>query len=237
MSGRILSRRRARREATDAGFTLIEMMVAIGLFGILMAMVSLFIVTGLGAIRDTANANFVQAQQQNALLAMSREVQYIDNPVNSGVPPAAILEARPDKLVFFTLSGAGPVDRLPYKVMLCTTDRGVEEFSWAPTLTDGGAVLNTSPNMTVPTCDDGGGFGAARRVLLPNETGSEPSLTFHYWRDATSGDTPPTGDVEMVPATQLSTDELDRLSKVTMVLSDPALGTPLDQTVVLVNER
>jgi prepilin-type N-terminal cleavage/methylation domain-containing protein len=237
MSGSVLTKARARREAPDSGFTLIEMMVAIGLFAVLMAMVSVFVVAGLGAIRDTASANWVQAQQQNALLAMSREVQYIDNPVNSGVPPSAILEATPGKLVFFTLSGAGPVDRLPYKIMLCTTDRGVEEFSWAPALTDGGAVLNTSPNMTVPTCDDAGGSGASRRVLLPKETGTDPSLVFQYWREATSADNPSTGDVELVPATQLTTAQLDQLTKITMVLSDPSLGRTLDQTVVLVNER
>lgn len=212
----------------DAGFTLVELIVAIGIFAILMAIVSVVMVNGLGSIRDATTANTVQAQQQNALLVMSRQLKYIDNPVNSRNPPAAILQATPTSMVFFTVSGAGPVDRLPYKVMLCTTARGVEEFSWRPALTNGAAVLNTSPSMTVPACTDAGGAGAVRRILLPDGRDTAPSLGFEYFDAA---------GAPLVPSGSLSAAQLKSLASVRVTLSDPALGGPLQQSILLVNER
>ncbi len=237
MSERTLTPRARHRDASDTGFTLIELMVAIGLFGMLMALVTVFVVTGVGSIKDASTANNVQAQQQNAMLVMSRQVRYIDNPVNSGVPPAAILEATPDSLAFFTLSGTGTVDRLPYKLLLCTTPRGVESFTWPPALTSGGAVLDTTPDMTVPTCDDAGAAGANRRILLVDDISTAPDLAFRYWRARTAADPAGTGDVEMVPAGSLTSDQLDLLTKITVTLTDPSLGIPLEETIVLANER
>ena len=229
-AGAVTSRtpRRAARDQGDAGFTLVELLVAIGIFGLLMALVSVLMVNGLRSIRAASTANTVQAQQQNAMLVLSRQVKYIDNPVNSGVPPAAILQATPASMVFFTLSGTGQVDRLPYKVMVCKTTRGVETFTWAPQLVNGGAVLNTSPNMTVPTCNDAGAAGAGRRILLPDDTDTAPAVAFRYW-DADG--------VELVPAGQLSAAQLDVLDRVTVSLSDPSLGGALEQTITLVNDR
>lgn len=212
----------------DGGFTLVELLVAMGIFAVLMAIVSVIMANGLRTIRDATTANTVQAQQQNALLVMSRQVKYIDNPVNSGNPPAAILQATPTSMVFFTLSGSGPVDRLPYKVMLCTTPRGVEQFSWAPALTNGAAVLSTSPNMTVPACTDAGGAGATRRILLPNASDTAPALGFEYFDAAGAA---------LVPSGSLSADQLKSLASVRVSLSDPALGGALQQTILLVNER
>jgi prepilin-type N-terminal cleavage/methylation domain-containing protein len=236
MSGGV-TRNREARPARDEGFTLIELLVSIGIFGLLMAMVSVFVIQGVGAIKDASTANNVQAQEQNAMLVISRQVRYIDNPVNSGNPPAAILEATPSTLAFFTLSGTGNVDRLPYKVLLCTTNRGVESFSWPPALTNGGAILDTTPDMTIPTCDDAGGVGANRRILISDDASTAPAMSFRYWRARTSADPVGTGDVELVPTGSLTAAQLDLLTKITVTLSDPSLGTPLEQTVVLVNER
>jgi prepilin-type N-terminal cleavage/methylation domain-containing protein len=221
----------------DDGFTLIELMVAIGIFALLMAMVSVILVNGIRSIRVATTANNVQAQQQNTMLELSQLVKYIDNPVNTGVPPAAILNATPTSMTFFTLSGSGNVDRLPYKVVACTTTRGVETFTWAPALVNGAAVVNTNPNMTVPACTDAGAAGSRRRILLPNGADTNPTLGFRYWRDRTAADGVGTGDVELVPTGSLTTAQLALLRKVQITLSDPALGTPLEQTVVLANER
>ena len=222
---------------SDRGFTLIEVMVAIGLFGVLMALVSVLMMNGLSALRAASTANTVQAQQQNAMLAMTRAIKYIDNPTQGTNPPAAILQATPTSLAFYTLSGAGSVDRLPYKVMMCTTTRGVETFTWAPALTNGAAVLNLSPNMTVPTCNDAGANGSTRRVLLPNDRETAPSLAFTYWRARTAADGAGTGDIQLVPSGALTTAQLALLTKIKVRVEDPALGAPLEQTVVLVNDR
>lgn len=222
---------------SDAGFTLIEIIIAISLFGILMALVSVLMINGLRTMRVATTANTVQAQQQNAMLAMTRQVKYIDNPTSGTNPPAAILQATPTSMVFYSLSGSGNVDRLPYKVMMCTTTRGVESFTWAPALTNGAAVLNASPNMTVPTCDDTGATGATRRILLPNDNDTAPSLAFTYWRARTAADGAGTGDIQLIPSGALTTAQIATLTKVKIRLSDPALGSPLEQTVVLVNDR
>jgi hypothetical protein len=121
--------------------------------------------------------------------------------------------------------------------MICTSDRGVETFTWAPTLVNGAAVLDTAPDMSIPTCDDAGATGALRRVVMQDARDTEPALSLRYWRDRTAADAEGTGDVEMVPAGALTAEELDLLTKVTIGLSDPSLGTPLEQTVVLANER
>ena len=226
-----------RQPRDAAGFTLIEVMVAIGLFGLLMAMVSVLMINGIRSLRVASTANIVQAQQQNAMLAMTRQLKYIDNPTQGTNPPAAILQATPTAMAFYTLSGTGNVDRLPYKVMMCTTTRGVETFTWAPALTNGGAVLNASPNMTVPTCDDAGASGSSRRVLLPNDQDTAPTLGFTYWRARTAADGAGTGDIQLIPSGALTTAQIALLTKVKVRVSDPALGSPLEQTVVLVNDR
>ena len=217
--------RPARR---DSGFTVVELVVAIGIFVMLMALVTVLMLNGLRSLRVASTANVVQAQQQNAALALTRLLRYIDNPVNGiSTPPAAILQATPTSMAFFTLSGTGPVDQLPYKVAICPMPRGVETFSWAPALVNGAAVLNTSPNMTVPACTDAGATGATRRVLLPNESDTAPTLGFRYYAGAT----------ELIPNPALTTQQLATLTSVAIRLDDPSLGSPLEQTVVLVNDR
>jgi prepilin-type N-terminal cleavage/methylation domain-containing protein len=88
-------------DGRDRGFTLVELLVSIGIFALLMALVSVFMVTGLSALRDASTANSIQAQQQNAVIEMSRQVRYIDNPVPKGVGQPAIFWASPDRMVFF----------------------------------------------------------------------------------------------------------------------------------------
>lgn len=229
-----MTRRRARTAAHDGGFTLIELMVAMGLFAVLMALVSVFLITGLKSLKEASTANSVQAQQQNAMIAMSKQIRYIDNPVEKGVTVPAILKAAPNALAFFTLSGDGDVDRLAYKVMLCTSDLGVESFTWAPELVDGAAVENSSPDGTVPTCDDAGAAGSFRRLLVAKEANTDPSVEFRYFSGAT--EIVSTDPVSGEP-TALSSDQVDSITSVRIILTDPSLGAPLEQSVLLVNER
>ena len=221
----------------DGGFTLIELMVAIGIFALLMALVSVILINGIRSIRVATTANTVQAQQQNTMLVLSKLVKYIDNPLNTGVPPAAILQATPSSMAFFTLSGTGIVDRLPYKVAVCRTPRGVETFTWSPTLVNGAAVVNTSPDMSAPACTDAGAAGSRRRILLPDAPDTNPTAAFRYYRERTAADGVGTGDIELVPVGVLTAAQLALLHRVEITLSDPSVGAPLQQSIVLANER
>jgi prepilin-type N-terminal cleavage/methylation domain-containing protein len=221
----------------DGGFTLVELLVAMGIFTMLMAIVTVVFINGIGAIRTTTTSNDVQAQQENAMLWMSRLLRYTDNPTTSANPPAAIVQATPTSMAFFSYAGVDTVDRLPYKVVLCKTTRGVESFVWAPTLSNGAPVVVGSPNMTVPACNDTGATGSKRRLLLPIANDRSPALGFRYWRKHIPADGAGTADVELVPSGSLTTAQLAQLDKVEVTLTDAKLGTTLDQIVALANER
>ena len=250
MSHTVIGEHAGRQDSAggrDQGFTLVELLVSIGIFALLMALVSVFMVTGLSALRDASSANSIQAQQQNAVIEMSRQVRYIDNPVPKGVDEPAILWASSDQMVFFSLSGSGEIDRLAYKVMLCNSDLGVESFVWAPTLEGNDASFPSSvdsvPNTMVPPCSDDAATHweyvvddttmtkpVQRRLLVGKDNLSDPQVAFRFFE----------GDVEIQKLDQgvsLSLDELDRITRVEIVLTSPSLGAPLEQSVLLVNER
>ncbi|MDP1877231.1 MAG: prepilin-type N-terminal cleavage/methylation domain-containing protein [Actinomycetota bacterium] len=217
---------------SDAGFSLVELLVALAIFSLLAGVVSVVVVNGVQAIARVSTANQVQAEQQNAMLWVTRLLRYVDNPVSGSTPPESIVSATPTSMVFFTLSGTGTADRLAYKALLCTSTRGVESFLWAPAVTNGvPAAISTALHATIPSCDDAGGAGASRRLLLPIEPTHTPSLSLRYYATAAGVDT------ELVPVGSLSATQLDELAKVTVSLSDSSIPVPLEQTVLLVNPR
>ena len=69
---------RRRRWDRDEGLTLVEVMVSLAIFSIMMAAVATLLIFGLRSMFDASTANSVQAQQQNALTAMSRLIRFID---------------------------------------------------------------------------------------------------------------------------------------------------------------
>ncbi len=185
--------------------------------------------------------------KQNAVIEMSRQVRYIDNPVPKGVGQPAILWASPDRDGLLLAVGIGRIDRLAYKVMLCNSDLGVESFVWAPTLENNDASFPSSvdsvPNTMVPPCSDDAATHweyvvdgttmtkpVQRRLLVGKDNLSDPQVAFRFFE----------GDVEIQKLDQgvsLSLDELDRITRVEIVLTSPSLGAPLEQSVLLVNER
>ena len=82
---------------------------------------------------------------------MSRQVRYIDNRTQGRGQPAILCIAH--RMVFFSLSGSGEIDRLAYKVMLCNSEFGVESFVWAPTF-DEGTASAAPQSSTRPKCPD-----------------------------------------------------------------------------------
>ena len=66
--------------------------MGIGIFAILMAMVSAFMAVGLRSLRTASTANSLQAQQQVAVIEMSKQIKFIDNPCGARLRAARHLE-------------------------------------------------------------------------------------------------------------------------------------------------
>ena len=226
-----MTRDRRRRIHRDDGLSLVEVLVALGIFAILMAMVATLMIYGLRAAFRASDANTVQARQQNAIVSMSRLIRFIDNPNDGPVPDPAILLATPDSLAFFSWGAAGTVDRTPTRTLLCADDLGIYELTWPAGLTAAGTP-EMSYSVEIPACDDQSGV---RRVLLDAGTEGPPSLTFTYWRPRVEADESGTGPVELVPNGALTQEQLATVSAISVSIGDPRLAATTDQTIALVN--
>lgn len=226
-----MTRQRWRR---DDGLTLVEVMVSLAIFSIMMAAVATLLIFGLRSMFDASTANSVQAQQQNALTAMSRLIRFIDHPNNGPTPDPAIVSATPDSLAFFTWGAAGTVDRQATKALLCVADEGLVEITWLPEVSDQGIPQPGYSDTSVPACTDATG---TRRILVPVSREGEPSLVFTYWRSRTDDDEPGDGPVEVVPTGALTAEQISTVNAIEVTISDTRLTIPSEQSIALVNKR
>lgn len=214
----------------DRGMTLVELLVAMGVFSVLMVMVSALSIQGFSAVRNATALTEVQAEQQNAMLWMSRLLRYADNPYEAGTPPPAITSAivsadgvsRDLTFVYPTsdLPTGEPTMRMARFSIAANGD--VISRVWEPSLATGVPTFNQAQTPTT-------------RTLVRSRTGHTPSLAFTYWdvegTTQTQMTPPPATDV---PAFTAWAEEVD---KVTISLTDTDGQQPLTQTVMLVNPR
>ena len=85
------------------GFTLVEMIVAIGLSTLLIVLVTAIVVRGLAAFRTVTAENALRAQQQNAALWLQGIMRFIDNPVETTPSLAAIPSRTPLQVAYYRL--------------------------------------------------------------------------------------------------------------------------------------
>jgi len=225
---------RRRRWDRDEGLTLVEVMVSLAIFSIMMAAVATLLIFGLRSMFDASTANSVQAQQQNALTAMSRLIRFIDHPNSGPTPAPAIVSATPDSLAFFTWGATGTIDRQPTKALLCVADEGLVEITWPPELSDEGIPQPGYVDTSVPACSDATGN---RRILVPVSREGEPALAFTYWRSRTDADDEGDGPIEVVPAGALTTEQISLINAIEVTISDTRLTIPSEQSIALVNTR
>lgn len=202
----------------DSGFSLLELIVAIGVFSALMVLVTGVFVSGLGTIVQVTANSTVQQEQQNAMESMTKLLRYIDNPAETAIPPAAIEVATAVAMTFYTYSGTGAIDRVPYKSVLSTTSSGVQSQVWSPTIVNGGPTYPTAPFT---------------RILVRSTPQHIARMAFRYWSTSAGVDT------ELVPAAgqSLTAAQATSVSKVEVTVSDSASNQSLSQTVLLVNPR
>lgn len=220
----------------DAGFTLVELLTAMSIFLIIMGIVSTAVVNGYRTIQDVGRLSDVQAQQQNALLWTTRLLRYADNPVEGTTPSpwtplgGATVTNGHSALTFYTYSGTGPVDRVPYKAEL---------------LVDGNGDLVS--RVTTPTYVTGYGYCWLRadnqsctgitedvniRILVNATDEHAPSLTLTYQGSGGVASPAPVNTDLATWRTWAS-----GVSTVTLRIGDDGQADYVEQTVGLVNPR
>jgi prepilin-type N-terminal cleavage/methylation domain-containing protein len=99
----------------EAGFTLVEMMTAVAVFGILMVFASRTMLTGMHGINGIMKRSETQQQAQNAAEWIAGQLAFMETPEGR---TTAIDEASPTSLTFYTYSGVGAKINVPYKLRL-----------------------------------------------------------------------------------------------------------------------
>lgn len=206
----------------DDGFTLIELIVSVGILSVLMAIISTFAIGGIRNIRTLTTLSNVQTQQQEAGEWLSRLLRFTDNPVESlPVTPAVTYAgsaAGAPVLTFHTYSGTGTTDRVPYKVTITRSAKGIQTTVWTPDTSSGTPVYSGSGH---------------ERVLVPVENGNTPTLRLRYWGGTAAA------PVEVVPPANgtLTTAQMNALRAIQFTISGSGSNMIVDRTVVLENPR
>jgi prepilin-type N-terminal cleavage/methylation domain-containing protein len=214
--------RMPRMRTRDDGFTVVELITVVGILSLLMAIISTFAVNGIRTIRGVTDLSTAQAQAQEASEWISRLLRYADNPVETvPVTPAVTYGGYTSgftTLTFHTFSGTGGIDRVPYKVTVKQSSKGIETFLWAPDMSSGTPTYLTSPR---------------ERILVPQSPGNTPSLRIRYWAGTAAS------PAELIPPTggTLTTAQLNSLRAIQFLITGSGSNMVVDRTVILENPR
>lgn len=195
---------------SDEGTTLTELLVAIGVFSVLMLLVGSGMTAVFRGIADTRSLSDTEQEQRNAMLWISRAVRYIDS-IDAPNSEPAVLAASTDSFTFNTYAGLGDVLDAPYRV---TIDRN-----------GAGEVV-----AAISGPSSGGGTEESTYVLIAPAPRTVPAVNFEYICS-------PANSAVESPC-DLNDDTAvwgPNLRKVTVFLTDESSGIATEQTIVLVN--
>lgn len=140
----------------ESGFTLVELMVAMAIFGILMVIVGGAMLSGFVGVQDVMSRTESQASAQIAGQWTGKLLRYTGLPEGQ---TAAITEASPTSITFFTYSGTGAKHDVPYRARIYMTTnadgtRSLQTQVWTPLGVGGGWTWATAPvtrtHLTLP---------------------------------------------------------------------------------------
>ncbi len=142
-----MTRPTAVSRKADDGFTLVELMVAMAVFGILMAIVGGAMLSGFVGVRDIMKRTESGASARIAGDWTGKLLRYTDLPEGQ---TAAITEASPTSITFFTYSGTGTKHDVPYRARIYTvtnadTTRSIMSQVWTPLAVTGGWTWVSAP--------------------------------------------------------------------------------------------
>jgi prepilin-type N-terminal cleavage/methylation domain-containing protein len=153
----------------DDGFTLVELLAAMGIFSILMAMISATMLGGMTSIGHIAKRTQQQATYEQVSETISRLLRYTVSPES---PISPIVSAGKDAITFYSASGFGSSNDRPNKVHVWfdSTSKLVKMTVMPAILnpdTDGLASTADSWTWSTPTTSD-------IRVLMKSDTTASP---------------------------------------------------------------
>lgn len=226
------------RTSSDSGFSLVELLVAIGIFGVSMAIVSVATVSALQSVRRATASSDIQVQQQNAIIWISRLLRYADNPIEgaAAVPWVQLNGIGTDasgnsSLTFTTYSGTGPLDRVAYQATLAVAANGDLVSTVATPQTVAGYGSQCWRRSDAAACasitED-----VRVRTLIRATTQNKPRFTLAYVDSAGAATTPPTGATAQQWAIWAS-----KVGQVKVTISDSGSSNAVSQTVILANPR
>jgi prepilin-type N-terminal cleavage/methylation domain-containing protein len=212
----------------DAGSTLVELMMAMAVFGVLMVLVGTTTLTAFSAITDANDKSEVQQESQNSMEWATRLVRFADVPEGQ---TTAIASAGQNSVDLYTYSGTGGKNDVPYRARLYVStlangDRAVYSQVWTPVKIAGG--WNWTPTWrTTP---------ATRQLLtVPAGPGSPLQLRYYVCTPSTSCSATRREVVPSVPG-PLSMGALEVPESITITMGDPAnVDSLVSQDVKLVN--
>lgn len=214
-----------RHGPDDDGFSLIELVVAMGIFSLLMVIIGALSLSAFGAIREATSRSEVQTRSQNAMEWTSRLLRYADSPEDGS---AAIFDASATGLSAYTYAGTGEVADVPSRARIFAepqVDGSTAVISEViePTRVNGEWTWTSAPKRrTLLTIDDavGSPLGIEYYVCDPDDGCSDPQR----FTPTGSGPLLP-NDTTLVPA------------YLVVSLGDPSVpNTRVTQTVKLVNQ-
>lgn len=132
---------------SDGGFTLVELMVAMGVFGILMTIVGSAMLSGFVGVHDIMARTESGASARIAGEWTSKLLRYMDLPEGQ---TAAITEASSTSITFYTYSGTGAKHDVPYRARIYSVvnpdgTRSLMSQVWTPAAITGGWTWTGTP--------------------------------------------------------------------------------------------
>jgi prepilin-type N-terminal cleavage/methylation domain-containing protein len=224
-----------RRSADDSGFTMAEMMVALGVFSALAVISGAAMLSVFSGIRSVSAGTEVQVESANSAVWISRLLRYAATPPGT---QEAFTVAGPETLTFTTWAGAGTEPDVPYRVRLgiVATPEGTQQLvsDVAP-----GELQQGSWTWSGNWGSTDAPVGANRRILLEVPGDAAVPVQFTLWACQPSADCAATArDATPTNPGAISLNEGERLFAVDVVLGDTDDPlTALTQRVGLVNLR
>ena len=214
------------REGDDAGFTLVELIVAVVILGLVLTMVGGFFITTTRIVAMTRTTSESTGTASNVLDEVSRVIRSgTDNPVLAQPLAApAFLTATTESLTIYSyvdsyVSGSSTELRPQIVQVSLTTDRRVREKRWVPSSSASGYFVFPALTTTPASSRIIGG------PLAATPSGGVPLFT--YLNQA--------GAPVVQPATGYTPDQLRTVAAVKLTVRVSGTDAQSDNTVLLQN--